>query len=888
MDHRGSRLAFLALSCLAATAADAQTRDRFAVEPRPLPMLASTPSSPPGSVPQGMQGHITSPGLQRVFLTIKDRAIATSPDSREVLDDVIAPILKAANSSVSVTDLRATSARGVTLPHARMKAAAALLLAEQAGNEPSLDPVSVAMAQTFAGSGPASAAVQQRLSVARGSSPQTFASDIERSQTVYPFAQTVAGEVVEHTLLLAARWAGRSVSSVRGRLIESPRVVSERRLGAVHSTRLAFARFSLPGHRFTDVIAPRTVPVQVLLPVAVRDGVTVLRHAWRMSVNVPDGSDRRRYLVWLDAENGDVLKSVPLVSEVAAGGSAWKRDPGLGIVASRSFEVDPASAGVFVLRYGGVATRLDLRGDGFGADEVLVSSTGRGSSAGFANFQQAALQDAAGAGCNPPKGFAQVHLFGVIQLYADHFRGLGMFQPYPYEPWEPQIEVGGGCGAWSSMRFGECAGSLPSRTQCPGDFLPAVADERDNWLSLVHDNTVVGHEVAHYTVDGLTVRRPQNWCGQATCPVPVGLHDLHGLADAWADHLTDTNCTGGWVAKNVGGVDAALNCVGLHREANDLPRLHQAPLPFDSTSPGDHFPEHRAVNTADNSEYADMQIAAAALWHVRQGVRSLDRSSGHLQYGARLVRAIRASGFIGGSPGRSDRGVYRLLQDLQWELIDQWATAITDDVAPGDPATSKVLAGFARVGLFAIPDRCIDGDATTSEPGCPGGEDGGDAVLDVDDDVVGDDPVLDGVRHPEHDYLQRNGTVPPVYHVWTGPRYVFAGDAIATGTSAAPCHRSFQVELSTDPSFPPATTTTSGWIDVSDDPAKDHACYGRWSPVEAWPVLAAGAENSRIYHRARTRRVAGGAERLSTLPAGGTWSVPPPYAVLTATGRPTP
>jgi hypothetical protein len=170
---------------------------------------------------------------------------------------------------------------------------------------------------------------------------------------------------------------------------------------------------------------------------------------------------------------------------------------------------------------------------------------------------------------------------------------------------------------------------------------------------------------------------------------------------------------------------------------------------------------------------------------------------------------------------------------------------------------------------------------------CPSGENGGDAVVDIDDNDLGDDATLDGVAHTEHDFLELGGAA-PTFHVWTGPRHVFnAAGSARPVVGTAPCNTKFQVDASTDPAFAPASTVTSAWIDVdvnNDTPATPE-CYGTWTPTSPqWTTLQAGGALSRIYYRARTRNAADANERISTAPGNGLWTVPPAYSLITTDG----
>jgi hypothetical protein len=186
-----------------------------------------------------------------------------------------------------------------------------------------------------------------------------------------------------------------------------------------------------------------------------------------------------------------------------------------------------------------------------------------------------------------------------------------------------------------------------------------------------------------------------------------------------------------------------------------------------------------------------------------------------------------------------------------------------------------------------VPFQCIDGDPGTIDPTvCPLGNNGADAVIDVDDNDTSDDLVLNGVTMPEVDYARAGGPA-PTFHVWTGPRYRLdgAGDS-ATIPPTPICNAKFQVEVSNDPTFP-ASTILSGFITVDMDTttAGSPECYGTWTPdAGQWTTLQAGG--SRVYFRARTRNATDSLEKLSTSPGSGLWTVPPPYIVITPDGKP--
>jgi hypothetical protein len=221
-----------------------------------------------------------------------------------------------------------------------------------------------------------------------------------------------------------------------------------------------------------------------------------------------------------------------------------------------------------------------------------------------------------------------------------------------------------------------------------------------------------------------------------------------------------------------------------------------------------------------------------------------------------------------------------MLYDFHVQLASEWAASD----APGRFA--KVAAGMARAGLFLIPYQCLDGLAETADPTvCPSGEDGADAVIDIDDDTLADDVEAAGVRYRETDYLAEGGP-PPLFHVWTGPRYRLdgaSGEATEGGGKPPPCNRRFTVDVARDPGF------TVGPALITSPPLDaDATCYGTWRPgAEEWRRLVDAAPGSpHVYYRATTHDAGGGNERSSLRPGAGLLTVPAPYAIVTPDGLP--
>ncbi len=854
----------------------------------------------PAALPDKARAQFPARDMDRVFVTLppREQAVVTAA---EVRAQVIEPILRAVGFAGGAQRLRMPPENGVEQSRPSLAGVAQLLEREYRSYPQAVRRNSFEMIDAFLGKRSPTPNVEMALQMARGLTFAQFKADIERLAIEYPFLQVEGDVPIEHTLLLASRWEGQTVTSVRGTLIQHYSVVNRKPGYEDDRERprpqvVDQAYRSLAKVRGIERVAGKAVddgPYLVLLPYGNDpQGDVALRYAWRMILRGYALGREMPFLLWMDAETFKILRMEPLVSDVGATGTIWRRDPGTGGTVAQFFEVDGASGGQYTLKLAGVADRVDYLNNGFDANDVSIPDSSGGSSATFAQFNQAPINAGASAVCSSGGNvtFQQVNFFADFHVNWQQAVYQGIFTPFPTSPWDPRVESAtAGCGAWSDMDYGACQGYYDAA--CPS-FSDGTAGG-PNYMNFAHDNTVVSHELAHNSVKRFTQTRPVNWCGMGPCSIPVGWTTrFHDLADAWADHFENTNCTAGWVAKNLGGVDASNNCQGSrgHVETGGLPRLHEVTAPFNPGSPGDHFPEHRDAATGD---YADMQMASAALWQVRLGMRSKCRPSGHPQYFVRFTRALKDTGFFGSEPGSTDLGLYRYLFDLETEMADQWATSGMPGGPPafahnGNHTTSKVLAGFARTGLFLVPYACIDGNAGTTDPAaCPAADNGADAVVDIDDNDLADDLDTFGIDHWEHDFLELGG-VAPTFHAWTGPRYRFnAAGSARPVTATSLCNTKFQVEVSTSDTFPGGSTVNSGWIAVDTDPttAGSAECYGTWQPDAAqWTTLQAGGAMSRIYYRVRTRDAADGNERLSTLPGNGLWTVPPPYALITADG----
>ena len=694
-------------------------------------------------------------------------------------------------------------------------------------------------------------------------------ADLERREIRYAFAQTVTGVPIEFAIVVASRWDGRTVNSIRGSVLMKWTVINSPSLTVADAMKAAV---QLVGARsgFTAVTRDTRAPdpALVLLPYGRDDaGRARLRYAYRIHVAGRSGGIPLVLLAWIDAANGSLLKLKPLLNAAAATGFVWRRDP-RDPPTPASFEVDPAQSGVYTLQRANDLFQLHVGDDTTSPLDVSVPA----GASGTADFAQPPINDNVAALCGTNKAFQQVHAFATLSRLRDRILAQGMYEPYPpFGGLAAFVEApSAGCNSWASVymvMFGSCAGTSPSG--CPGPQ-----------LNFAHDVTLLAHELGHTVTKRLMEYRYLDEC-PPTCAVGPGLNALEDLADFWASHLTWTNCIAGWIGQNSGGAGLGLNC-DRHDQGSGFPRKLDLPA--------DRFPDKRIDTTVGSAAnpcgvaspniYCNGQIGAAALWDARLGLRSRSPLLGVPEFGARVQTALRRLIVTPDLEQSSytDLGVYRVLQGILLELVTDYASS------SGASFSNKVLAGFARAGLFLAAYQCLA--AAPNEATCPPGAPA-DAVIDVDDRITSNDPVIFGVQYRQTDYILPTGRTPR-FDVWTGPRYrvdLTTGKVALSGT--APCHKAFMVELSTKPTFPSGATYSSGWRAVASTTSNNpNACQGSWTPSSA--KIPRSVIGSKVYYRVRTRAGGGGGtELVSTRPGAGIiGEIPPPFVVVTADGLP--
>ena len=544
----------------------------------------------PKALPQGMRANFPAFDGDSFFITAPV-TLSEGVNASDLLRSTLPQVLRAVGFTRGVGALSAPPEQGVPQPIADSKGLGAQVAYDYANNPKQSAELTANMIEAMV-TGQGSPAIDAAMQVGEGMTFSQFVAGIERLEIKYPFQQidlAIKTPVpIEHTQLVASRWDLQGVTTIYGNLFDQYAIVNNVKISsgdAYRITREAMIHVEGIDNKPDPRGRPLEGPFLVLFPYDTDpNGVAQLHYAYRLIVGGYSYDHLGDFLVWLDTDSGSILKMEPLFGPVNGKGKVYNRDPGVGTV-TQSFTVNSSVAMQYTLQLTSKVNRVDFLGNGFDANDVSISDSMNGSSPVLANFDQAPINDPVqalcGAGTN--KGFQQVNFYGSIIRDINYAIQLGIFLPFPPSAFNPKVEsASAGCNAWSSMDYGACQGYFDAA--CPS-FSGAH-------MNFAHDNSVIDHEFGHNVSPRMTNARPANWCCapmpmcMPACAMPLGWGNFHDLADFLGDHVQGTNCTAGWVSKNIGGVDFSLNCAH-HNEGGGLPRLHQVTTPFNPGAAGE-------------------------------------------------------------------------------------------------------------------------------------------------------------------------------------------------------------------------------------------------------------------------------------------------------------
>lgn len=760
---------------------------------------------------------------------------------------------------------------------------------------------------------------------------------------------------IEHSLMAVTTRndRGATVASVSGRVFPRYRITNEPDLTAAQARASAYRHLGqIKGiSELSNPPDSEREPPLVLLPYGYATRFDFgrlgsfqwpgyrtpqLRYAYRMTLygKLDDEAGREMevagWRAWVDAKTGDILQLVPqfaFADSVQAEGEGWRRSPSYPVSTTcpdpasddcptaREFQVDEVDAGTeYCLKLTDVFDQLEYY-DSQGTLPFLCSATH--------NF-------AADLDCSDPweclcdknnlKAVSYLHMnaYAHVSAYMEKLNAAicsppssasvcdgGKFRAAwdeasgAFVPLRIKISASLSSGSFVQphpqphLTFGEIGGLFANSALC-ASTAPLTGT---HFRPAAQDATLMTHEFAHIIMDGLHAGRPDNWCGLPVCPVPLNADIVHDMADG----LSVTHNQTDWFGKWWGNGDVAN-----HSEADGYIRH------FNYATDFDHFPEHRDWSkwfpdpdlvSFRKKEYADGQIAAAALWAVTEKMNGWIEYLGPASFETTLLNVL-PDHFIpnacaafeqGGTcdyPDDCDLDVYRYLHSLLGDLVaNNLATGVT-------AANNKILSGFARTGIFLVPPRCIQGNtgappADVMDAYCPTGHYGGDAIIDITDD-----------------WLQHGaGGTPaqiPEFEVWTGPQFRFQGGhaVVMQPTDPPPCNRFYKITIANNPEFKHVEaehklSRDTVWLDSGG------YCQAQWSPPAngEWKAfweditqLSRDKGISEVYYRVVTGESAApdaGALSSSEYPGRPLFNaldppVDPPFAILNDTGELTP
>jgi hypothetical protein len=472
-----------------------------------------------------------------------------------------------------------------------------------------------------------------------------MAEQARQKSTVFPFHQTYKSVLVENSqVAYVSREKG--INSINGNVFTQINLTNTERLSEADATDAAVKHVSAQARLKTE---PRNMkPQRVILPYA--EG---FKYAWKLTLEAEDGP----YLIWIDAETGNVLQLLPQFWHDSARGLAVNQDPGVGTT-EIAFEVDPPAGGNYSLKLAGELSVTNNGADGVTNTNLTIPDAGTGE----ANFNVApingtAVERTSTAGYN--SRFQEVNAFAWLY----HLRKLALlFGSQPLPAFSATVNTPGD-NAWASGSFEIGSATTSASTTCnPNGFTVSM-------FNSANDATVLAHEYGH------NVNSLQYGVGGGAMTGSIN----EGIADFWSATIHNNPVFAQWWGHNC----AATTQTGF------------APRQCD---PADVFPEHRTLGAAAlfAESHADGQIICWALWNMRREFLE-EGALGVLATNVTLMNAMTTAG-LGIASGISDQRVHDSFVDLERQLVTTNGTTWT---------TVKILSSFARAGLFLSDKEAV-------------------------------------------------------------------------------------------------------------------------------------------------------------------------------------
>ena len=483
--------------------------------------------------------------------------------------------------------------------------------------------------------------------------------------TTYVFRQEFEGRPVELSTVKVIFKSNQLPTGFVGRLFNRRiQSTNQRLLSEEEAKEFAFAYV-----QNNDTLTPEQPDIadEVILPFGAS-----FREAWRFDVWAASGE----YRIWVDAEDGDVLRVIPLFFE-AVPAVAIVTKPYPGLQEEQDIEVDDIAAGeseYSLVLNAGASNEIRVV-DGAGTDCTTQVSGGE------INFSARPPSNCDMEG-HEENAFAWVYTFNKLFTVDYPVAGLSrmLIRVDDFDSDQARANPTAS-GHTPNLRFGE-----GSRSTAPFNCDDGVLN------NAALDATVIAHEFGHL------VSSARFGTGD-----PFGLIK-EGLSDFLAMLYFDVDEFGTYWNDTCPPDDSD----GLAPRMADL---------FDT------FPE-RATGNFSEHKYIHGQILAWALWSMKTEIEALELTTG-MAPNEIYVHLLEAMGLVGnvGPEGLSDlrshKALSEFLEAYLFTYVIYSSGTCPSSISTGSTITpidctmthnwyaNKLLAGFARAGLFLAPVKAV-------------------------------------------------------------------------------------------------------------------------------------------------------------------------------------
>jgi hypothetical protein len=221
----------------------------------------------PKFLPEGARAHFPAYDGDRFFVTLPVRE-QRNVLSKEVLQKTILPILKALGFERDEKALSIPPSKGIKSKTANFKSLVQDVAFEYQNNKELYRPKTQKILDAFLGKNDPEWEIDRVLEIGEGMNFNQFVAGIERQEIQFPFQQVDGDVPIEHTLVLASRWQGQNVSTIRGVVFNQYIITNQIKLSSPKDATKAAIKSISTVNGVNQVVskAPEDGPHLVLLP----------------------------------------------------------------------------------------------------------------------------------------------------------------------------------------------------------------------------------------------------------------------------------------------------------------------------------------------------------------------------------------------------------------------------------------------------------------------------------------------------------------------------------------------------------------------------------------------------------------------------------------------